>query len=60
MYLLRLLTWYVGEEMKGTVVELDSSIPRAQGQAYHLCGRPRPPDPVPPPGPTVGDGKIRA
>ena len=60
MYLLRLLMWYVEEEMEGTSVEPDSSISRAQGQLYHLCGRPRPPDPVPPPGPTVEGGKIRA
>ena len=43
-----------------TSAELDSSVSRAQGQAYHLCGRPQPPNPVPPPGPAVGDGKIRA
>ena len=46
--------------MKVTSVELDSSVSRAQGQAYRLYGHPQPPDPVPPPGPTVGDGKIRA
>ena len=44
-----------------TSVELDSSISRAQGQAYRLYGHPQPPDPgVPPPSPAVGDGKIRA
>ena len=46
--------------MEGTYAELDSSIPQAQGYAYHLCGNPRPPDPVPPPGPAAGGGKIRA
>ena len=46
--------------MEVTSVELGSSVSRAQGQVYHLCGRPRPPDPVPPPGPAVGGGKIRA
>ena len=46
--------------MKGTAVELDSSVSRAQGQVYHLCGCPQPPEPVPPPGPMVGRGKIRA
>ena len=46
--------------MKVTSVELDSSVPRAQGQAYHQCGGPQPPDPVPPPGPMVLCGKIRA
>ena len=33
---------------------------RLRGDAYHLCGSPRPPDPVPPPGPAVGGGKILA
>ena len=46
--------------MKVTSVELDSSGSRAQGQVYHLCGGPQPPDPVPPPGPVVVCGKIRA
>ena len=46
--------------MKVTSVELDSSVSRAQGQVYHLCGRPQPLDPVPPPGPMVVGGKIRA
>ena len=46
--------------MEGTYGELDSSIPRAQGHAYHLYASPRPPDPVPPPGPAAGGGKIRA
>ena len=46
--------------MEGTSVEPDSSVSRAQGQVYRLCGRPRPPDPVPPPGPAVEGGKIRA
>ena len=46
--------------MEVTSVELDSSVPRAQGQVYHLRGRPRPPDPVPPTGPVVGGGKRRA
>ena len=59
MYLLRLLMWYVEEEMEVTSMELDSSVSRAQGQAYRLCGGPQPPDPVPPPGPVVGGGKIR-
>ena len=40
--------------MKGIAVELDSSVSRAQGQVYHLCGRPQPPDPVPPSSPVVG------
>ena len=39
--------------MEVTYVELDSSVPRAQGQAYHRRGRPRPLDPVPPPCPVV-------
>ena len=43
-----------------TYAELDSSLSQAQGHAYHLCGSPRPPDPVPPPGPATGGGKIRA
>ena len=60
VYQLRPRMWYVEEEMEGTSAEPDSSISRAQGQAYHLCGSPRPPDPVPPLGPTVGGGKIRA
>ena len=46
--------------MEGTYAEPDSSVSRAQGQAYRLCGSPRPPDPVPPPGPAAGGGKIRA
>ena len=46
--------------MEGTSVEPDSSISRAQGQVYCLYGSPQPPDPVPPPGPAVGGGKIRA
>ena len=46
--------------MQGTSAEPDSSVSRAQGQAYRLCGSPRQPDPIPPPGPTVGGGKIRA
>ena len=59
-YRLQLLMWCVEEEMKGTAVELDSSVSRAQGQVYHLCGRPQPPNPVPPLGPVVRGGKIRA
>ena len=43
-----------------TSMELDSSGSRAQGQAYHQCGGPQPPDLVPPPGPVVVCGKIRA
>ena len=46
--------------MEGKSVEPDSSVSRAQGQVYRLYGSPRPPDPVPPPGPTVEGGKIRA
>ena len=46
--------------MAVTSAELDSSVSRAQGQAYHLCGGPQPPNSVPPPGLAVGDGKIRA
>ena len=46
--------------MKGTSVEPDSFVSRAQGQAYRLSVRPRPPDPVPPPSPAVEGGKIRA
>ena len=46
--------------MKVTCVELDSSESRAQGRVYHLRGGPQPPDPVPPPGPVVIFGKIRA
>ena len=48
------------EETQVTYAELDSSLSMAQGHAYHLCGSPRPPDPVPPPGPASGGGKIRA
>ena len=59
-YLLRLLMWYVEEEMEVTSEELDSSVSRAQGQAYRLYGHPQPPDSVPPPGPAVEGGKIRA
>ena len=59
-YLLQLPMWYVEEEMEVTSAELDSSVSRAQGQAYHLCGGPQPPDPVPPPGLVVVGGKIRA
>ena len=36
-----------------TYAELDSSLSQAQGHAYHLCGSPRPPDPVLPPGPAA-------
>ena len=46
--------------MEVTSVELDSSVPRAQGQVYRLRGGPQPTDPVPPPGPVVICGKIRA
>ena len=59
-YLLQLLMWCVEEEMEVTSVELDSSVSWAHGQADHLCVRPQPPDKIPPPGPAVGDGKIRA
>ena len=59
-YLLQLPMWCVEEEMKVTSVELDSSGSWAQGQVYHLRGGPQPPDPVPPPGPVVVCGKIRA
>ena len=38
----------------------ESSVPRAQGQAYHLRGGPQRPVPVPPPGPVVVYGKRRA
>ena len=41
-------------------VELDSFVSQAQGQAYHLCGHPQPPDPVSPPCPVVVGGKRRA
>ena len=60
MYLLQPLMWYVEEEMKVTSTELDSSVSRAQGQVYRLCGSPRLPDLVSPPGPVVRGGKIRA
>ena len=60
VYQLQPLMWYVEEEMEGTSVEPNSSISRAQGQVCRLCGSPRPPNPVSPPGPTVGGGKIRA
>ena len=60
MYLLRLLMWYVEEEMEVTSVEPDSSVSRAQGQVYRLCEGPQPPDLVSPPGPAVEGGKIRA
>ena len=43
-----------------TYAELDSSLSQAREHAYHLCGSPRPPHPVPPPGPAAGGGKIRA
>ena len=46
--------------MEGTSAEPDSSVSWAQGQAYRLYRSPRPPGPVPTPGPTVGGGKIRA
>ena len=46
--------------MEGTYAEPGSSVSRAQGHAYRLCGSPRPPDPVPPPGPATRGGKIRA
>ena len=42
------------------VTPVDSSVPRAQGQTYHQCGGPQPPDSVRPPGPMVVCGKIRA
>ena len=48
------------EGIKETYAEMDSSVPRAQGHAYHLYGSPRPPDLVPPPGPAAEGGKIRA
>ena len=35
----------------------ESSVPRAQGQVYHLRGGPQPPDLVPPP--TTKKNKIR-
>ena len=60
MYQLQPRMWYVEEEMEVTSAELDSSVSRAQGQAHRLCGSPRPPDLVPPPGPAVRGGKIRA
>ena len=60
VYQLRQRMWYVKEEMEGTTAEPDSSLSLAQGQAYRLCGSRRPPDPVPPPGPAIGGGKIRA
>ena len=41
-------------------MELDSSLPRAQGHDYLSCGSPMPPDPVPPPGPAAGGEKIWA
>ena len=46
--------------MEVTSVELDSSVSRAQGQAYPLYGHPQPPDPVPPLGRTIEGAKIRA
>ena len=46
--------------MEVTSMELDSSVCRAQGQVYRLCGGPQPLDPVPPPSPAVEGGKIRA
>ena len=46
--------------MEGTYAEPDSSVPRAQGHAYHLCGSPRPPNLGPPPGLAAGGEKIRA
>ena len=46
--------------MEVTSAELDSSVSQAQGQVYRLYGRPQPPNPVPPPGPVVGGGRIRA
>ena len=46
--------------MEGTYAEPDSSVPRAQGHAYHLGGSPRPPDLVPPPALATGGEKIRA
>ena len=46
--------------MEGAYAELDSPVPRAQGHEYHLCGSPRPPDLVPPPGPAAGGEKIWA
>ena len=44
--------------MKGTYVELDSSLPWAQGHDYLYSGSPLPPDPVPPPGSATGREKI--
>ena len=38
----------------------ESSVPRAQGQVYHLRGGHQPPDPVPPPSPVVAYGMRRA
>ena len=46
--------------MKGIAVELDSFVSRAQGHVYRLCVRPQPPDSIPPLGPVVVGGKIRA
>ena len=40
--------------------EWESSVPRAQEQVDHLCVRPQPPDPVPPPGPMGVYGNGRA
>ena len=38
----------------------ESSVPRAQGQVYHLRGGPQPPNLVPPPGPAGIYGMRRA
>ena len=59
-YQLRLRMYHAEEEMEGTNVELDSSLPRAQGHDYLSCGSPLPPDPVPPPGLAAGGEKIWA
>ena len=60
VYQLQPRMWCLEEEMEVTSTEPDSSVSRAQGQVYCLCGSPRPPDPVPPSGPAVKGGKIRA
>ena len=41
-------------------MEWESSVPRAQEQAYHLHGGHQPPDSVPPPGPVGVYGNGRA
>ena len=46
--------------MEETYLEVDSSLPPAQGHDCLSCGSPQPPNLAPPPGPAAGGEKIWA